>query len=226
MASDFFNWWDREELAPDAFTLGMLQSWIGRYLSLSVTAPEVIQGMSTRTAEFEMVPMPKVMLAQLSPLRSAGTPRFGASAFFAFAPQPSTSSPALQNIAASKKARHAEATLGILKNLTSAIEKGDRSTILSLIAEDYRDPVGRGKSELSEAIERLFKITSGRRVILSKIHEYEALGNDLVVAVSGAWQADVSREHGTNIEADSLKLELVLTQDREGRLKIASARHG
>ena len=226
MASDFFNWWDWQELAPDAFTLGMLQSWIGRYLSLSVTAPEVIQGMSTRTTEFEMVPIPKVMLAQLSPLRSAGPPRFGASAFFAFAPQPSTSSRALQSIVASKKARHADATISILKDLTSALEKGDRSSILSLVAEDYRDPMGRGKSELSEAIERLFKITSGRRVILTKIDEYEALGNDLVVAVSGAWQADVSGDRGTKSEADSLKLELVLTQDREGRWKIGSVRHG
>ena len=239
MSSGFVTFPPGWLIDPDPFALSMLESWLGQYINLRTTAPEMIEGMRAQAGEFEMVPVPIKILEQLAPeaseyalrrkqtLLSAG----GASGFFgprlaeSRGPQQFTATQASESVAASRKARYADAAIALVKDLTAGIERGDHSFLLGLIAEDYRDPTGRGKSDVSEAIERLLKVSPVRRVILTKVDQYEAVGDDLVVAVSGAWQAEIAGDGGTKIEADLLKLELILTQDRDGRWKIAAARH-
>jgi len=230
---------------PDFFTWQMLEDWLSRYINMRTRAPETIEGMRSRAGEFEMVPVPKVILEQLA-VEASGrdlTPTEQLALLSAraggFVPFPAgvnggvefpaskrfTTMHIAETVAASKNARHADAAVALVKDLIAGVEKGDHSFVLSLVAEDYRDLTGRTKVELSGAIERLFKISSARRVILTSLDQYVASGSDLVLAVSGAWQAEIAGDLSTRTEVDSLTLELILTQDRDGRWKIATARH-
>jgi ketosteroid isomerase-like protein len=221
---------------PDFFTWRILDDWLSRYITLRSRSPETIQAMRARTAEFELVPVPNAIINQLVVEHSAAglfPPDFGftagASGFFdpatlgrtSLAAQPSV----FGAVADSRKARHADPVVALLKSLVAGVERGDAAGIAALIADDYRDPAGRDKAGISKAVERFLKTTSARRVILTRLDQYEAVGSDLAVVVSGAWQAEIAGDQGTRTQADLVKMELILSQDRDGKWKIATARH-
>jgi hypothetical protein len=220
---------------PDFFTWRILDDWLVRYITMRTRAPETIEAMRARTTEFELVPVPKAIITQLVAEQSAAglfPPDFGftagASGFFdpgSMGRLRAVQPPIFETAADSRKARHADPVITLIKSLVSAVERGDLAGLLDLISEEYRDPTGRDKAAISQAAERFLKTSSARRVILTKLDQYEAVGSELAVVISGAWQAEIAGSLGTKAEADSLRLEMILAQDRDGNWKIATARH-
>jgi ketosteroid isomerase-like protein len=235
--------------APDFFAWRMLEDWIMRYVSLRARAPEVIDGMRGRVADFEMVPVPKALIDMVS-IETAGgetlpmgaadwgavlKPKGGTSGlltdpglwdpvFFAerFAPPAGSF---VNRVAEAEKARHAESIVALLKQLSAAVEAGDAEGLLGVIGDDYRDLTGRTKEQIGDEFQRFVKLSSGRRLVMTRAEQFEVVGNRLIAIVSGAWQADVSGTEGTRTHADNFRLELIFAEDREGRWRIVSARH-
>jgi hypothetical protein len=227
----------------------MLEDWIMRYVSLRARAPEVIEGMRGRAAEFEMVPVPKALVDMVSIETGGGEtipigapdwgavlkPKGGNSGVFTdpglwdpvfFAERfAAPAGGAASRVAEAEKARHAESIVGLLKQLSAAVESGDADQLLDVIADDYRDLTGRTKQQVGDEFRKFAKLSGGRRLVLTRAEQFEVVGNRLIAIVSGAWQADIGGTEGTRTHADNFRLELIFGEDREGRWRIVSARH-
>jgi ketosteroid isomerase-like protein len=235
--------------APDFFAWRMLEDWFIRYISLRARAPQVIDAMRDRAADFEMIPVPKALIDMVSIETGGGEtlpvgpdwgeflkPKGGGTSglltdpglwdpvVFAerFAPPGNA---LLNRVAEVEKARHAESIVALLKQLTAAVESGDVDELLDLIGEDYRDLTGRTRDQVAQEFQQFVKLSGGRRLVLTRAEQFDVVGHRLIAIVAGAWQADITGSEGTRTQADDFRLELIFAEDREGRWKIVSARH-
>ncbi|MEJ2125659.1 MAG: nuclear transport factor 2 family protein [Alphaproteobacteria bacterium] len=216
----------------------VLRDWLIQYFTHLRSTPEIANTLKARSAEFEMVPIPRRLSEELArtslPGRFPGFGDFFATSsalvpgFFSELLDPLTQYARPEDVRAERvtgleKLKNYDEIVALVRALGQAIESGNSREIAGLIADDYRDYAGRTAKKLKEDLAKFFEASSDRRLVPVHIEELNVVGNNIVALITGAWEAKFSGQSDTMSEF--FKLELVMTRDVKGKLRIGSIKH-
>lgn len=223
--------------AEDLFALRMTYDWLIQYANLSRVSPKTTELLKEKPEEFEMVPVPKELIRQLSLHVGIGgiLPGLGLGGVSAVLPPaffeklsetvPHLIKPAEEiktRVEGLEIAKQFKPLADLVIEFGKELEKGNIERVMQFIAEDYRDHDGRTKKELQDSLSNLFKISSNRRFIFANSEDMQVIGNKIVANVNGAWEAKVIEESKATLKSKFFKLEFIFTQDVKGKWAISS----
>ncbi|MCA9773443.1 MAG: nuclear transport factor 2 family protein [Myxococcales bacterium] len=229
--SDFFS--SRYEQVSYPWEYTLLRDWIAQYLAHVRRAPEAAEALKARGDEFEMVPIPRQLVARVADLGAFGlgpmggtmTPYAGTSHLpqeqGAEVSQPAPfADPLRERAEGLAKLRKYPALVDTVRSFLKALEGGDEKALGELVDDDYLDESGRDKKALLRDISKLVGASSDRRFVPVHAEQLEVAGNSFVATVTGAWEARFGKEKSA--VSEFFRLEVVLAPDARGRHRVAS----
>jgi hypothetical protein len=167
------------------------RSWLLRYINTIRTNPRLVAAMRADENEFEMVPMPRELLRHLASTAVAPPPAPAPAPAPAAAPRT-----AIARMASVEIGRVAPELLALIRRLDAALEKGDLAAVMAEISDRYRDASGRDEVALKADLQKLFDVTSARRIVPHKVENVQSSGIHISAEILAAWDAMVTPDSG------------------------------
>lgn len=229
--SDFIT--NRYEQVSYPWEYTLLRDWVAQYLSHVRRTPEAAEALKARRDEYELVPIPRALVARIAELGAFGLgPMGGPIVPFAGTSnlpeehgaqvsQPTPfADPLRERAEGLAKLRKYPALVEAVRGFLRALEGGDDKALGDLVDDDYLDEHGRDKKTVLRDIAKLVGGTSDRRFVPVHAERLEVAGAGFVATVTGAWEARFGKEKSA--ASEFFRLEVVLVPDARGRFRVAS----
>lgn len=196
-------------------TVSYPADWLIQFLQTIRSRPDVMATLRAHP-EFEMVPIPKVVLGALStfPLGGFGFP--GLEVAGGRSAMPDLAAPSMvlperiqpEQVMPSRGSRMiTERTIAqnigeltkTAKGFIGALEQGDVDAAVTFLSNRYQDRMGRYKDEVSSKLRQFVSESKARRIMLMNGRDVEAAGDNMVATVDAAIEID---EKATRITVD------------------------
>jgi hypothetical protein len=146
--------------------------WLVHYTDLSRRSPTLVERLKKRTDEFQLVPVPRRLLAELAAMEDRA--RRGGEA------------PEVESAEGSGPGEPAAVVTGFL----SALAEGDLEAALGFVdATSYLDSDGRRAPQLRPLLERLLGATARRELAVEAVEVARRTDGAASLLVTGTWRA-------------------------------------
>jgi hypothetical protein len=193
--------------------------WLAQYARFLRRSPELVEGLAERPEDFEMIPIPKVLLNRLAVPGIVDSGNLG-----------DIDPEILQFLnldlgAISRKAAIAarDAAFERIREFAAAIAGGDATRATALFSPQFINPDGMNAAEIHQTLQRLFESTYNRRFEVNDIREVRTSEQDLVARLDASWSAAESAGSADSL-AEKVCLEFILELNTDGEWEISAVR--
>jgi hypothetical protein len=201
----------------DEVVINIGLEWLVQYARFLRRSPELIEGLRDRPDDFEVIPIPKIVLERLAVPGILGSGSLGAQ------------DPEIHRLiefdlaALSQKvpAASREAALNVIYRFASAIDTGDSARAGALLSSRFLNPDGKDAAEVHATLRRLFDRTSNRRFEIVAIEDRHASELEFGARVTAKWSASTG---GGDTLTETVCLDILLERQSDGDWTILAAR--
>jgi hypothetical protein len=176
-------------------------------------------GLAARPDDFELIPIPKVLLERLAVPGLLGSGNLG------------DIDPQIQRVfemdlaqfVPGAPAASRDAAFRCVRTLAEAIDRGDADAARALCASGFVDPDGRSADEMLARLQELFDRTASRRFSVLGIEEVHGSDTEIVARVRASWQASLADGDGPDA-SEIVILDVVVNRTDDGAWTITGLR--
>lgn len=205
---------------PVIVSVGM--EWLVQYARLLRREPELIHKLAERAEEFELIPIPKVLLNRLA---APGILGAGNLSDFSLALQQLLKlDPTISHEPAGRDQPSRDLAFGRIREFAAAIEAGDLAGASNLFSPTFVNQDGYSVAEVQAILEHLVEHTCDRRFQILSIHETHGSSTEVVTKVDAIWGAANYHDGSADSVTEPVCLEVILEWQPEGDWKISGLR--
>jgi hypothetical protein len=203
----------------DQIVVNIGLEWLTQYARFLRRSPELLENFADRPGEFELIPIPRMLLDRLAVPGMVGSGNLGgvdsqAQRLLDFD---------LGAISGNRAAPPLEPVFDCVREFAAALDAGDASRAAALFSPRFIDQDGRSGAEVQQTLDLLFARTSNRRFQVSTVAEVHTSEAECVVHVNAAWRASDAAQ-GAEAISERVKLEMVLGRQSGGNWSISGLR--
>jgi hypothetical protein len=207
---------DDAELDP--VVTQVASDWLAEYARFLRRSPEVAARLAERPEEFELVPIPRMLLDRLAVPGIMGSGGLGDAEddierLRALAEDPETQGAGPRPVD--------EGAAEVVHRLANALARGDVDGALRLFSPAFVDRDGRNLREIRETLAGLVGATTARRLEVVDLATEAGAAGEVVVRGTGRWHVSLADEGDGPALAEALSFDARLLQDRAGEWHIA-----
>jgi len=205
----------------DRMVTQIASDWLAQYARFVRRAPELVAKLGDRSEEFELVPVPTVLLNRLAIPGVMASGTLGGWDADLQRLVDLAEDPDLAGATGADPGAPPPDAAEVIHRMRAAIEGGEVEQLDALISANYLDPDGRGQAEIRATFEQLIRDTSDRTLDLAELQATRPGPAEIRVTGRGHWR---SRPAGSGIEGEideDVEFEATLSQDAAGRWSIA-----
>lgn len=193
--------------------------WLTQYARFLRRSPELLENFTDRPSEFEIIPVPKILLERLAIPGVVGSGNLGGvdpevrnfldldiPGIFQNTTQPSH-----------------EEVFDQVREFAAALDAGDASRAAALFSPHFISSDGKSGAEVRRTLDLLFARTSDQRFQISTVAEVHASETECVMHVKGLWRAS-DPAGGAEAFSEKVNLEMVLDRRTTGGWSITGLR--
>ena len=208
-----------DEANYDSVILSIGREWLAQYARFLRRSPELVERLADRLDEFELIPIPKVLLNRLAVPGIVGSGTLG---------DIESEIPRLLEFDATAMSQKLgifsrEAAFNRIREFTAAIAAGDATRASALFSSRFINPDGKNAVEIFETMGRLFDHAYVRRFNVLSIEETHGSDVEVVARVKATWSA-AGKEEFMDSVFEAVCLEIVLERQSDGDWKISAVR--
>jgi hypothetical protein len=190
--------------------------WLTQYARFLRRSPELVAGLAERDADFELVPIPRLLLDQLAVPGLVGSGQLG---------DAGDDADRLADVDAlfhdRAVAEVPPEAIDVVRRFASAIAHGDAAAVRALLCNAFIDPDGRSADDVSRRLADLFDGSGDRGWTVHDVAATSPGGAECVFRVNGTWRAVVP---GAVDVTEDVALDVIAGPDAEGVWRIRSIR--
>ena len=193
--------------------------WLTQYARFLRRSPELVERLAGRSGEFELIPIPKVLLERLAVPGLVGSGGLGGvdpeiQRFVEFDP---AKFPLLVETSRGR-------ALDTIREFAAAIDAGNSTAAYAMLSPRFINPDGENAAEVHDTLERLFERTSNRRLQVHSIEEKHGAEAEFAAKVNATWTACAEQDRGADPVSETVWLEILLDRQPEGDWRISGVR--
>ena len=201
--------------------------YLSHYARFAARAPDLVERLQQDRTDFEMVPIPRLLLNQVS-AAEGGIPVLKTEARITdFQRWLSTAAVTCDGLHPTRACVQTDDTpVRIARQLVAAIAAGSVARVAALLSPDFLDEDARNRAEVCSALETFCSGTTDRTFATHATEEIQRSEHDCTVRIAGNWRATRTEPLSQDIsEQVSLYVLLERRDDHEWKvLSIRSAR--
>lgn len=203
----------------DSVILSIGTEWLTQYARFLRRSPELVECLAHRSEEFELIPVPKVLLNRLAVPGIVGSGGLGDidPEILRLLDVGLKTTP--RKFAISSR----QAAFDKIREFTEAIGSGDAVRVVGLFSPNFTNVDGKGAAEISAKVKRLFRDTTDQRFDVLDIEEIHGSNVEVVARVNAAWSA-IANEEPAKRASEAMCLEIFLECQADGSWKISALR--
>ncbi len=213
---------DISDRGYDPLTVGIGMEWLAQYARFLRRSPELADNLAQRPDEFELVPIPKVLLNRLAVPGILGSGNLGEiDAEMRSILELDLDALSRRFIAHNQASQ--QAAFDRIHEFAAKIEAGDVDAASNLLSPRFINQDGDSAAEVKAVLDALVQRTCDRRLQVLSIEEKHTSDTEVVAGVSAMWSA-ARHDHGAGEISEAVSLEMVLERQPEGDWKISGLR--